>query len=121
MLYPQSNQHRQAFDLSGLWDIRFDPDEAGLQAGWQAGFDQGRPVAVPASWNDQFEEGRDFLGPAWYQTTFQVPLGWDGKRILLRFGSVNYLADAWLNGRLWVARRRTSPFRVRGHISAEPG
>ena len=98
MLYPQSNPYRQACDLAGLWDIRFDPEERGLQAGWQTGFDQGRPAAVPASWNDQFEEGRDFLGPAWYQTHFFVPSGWEGKRVWLRFGSVNYLAEAWLNG-----------------------
>ena len=100
MLYPQSNPHRQAFDLSGFWDLRFDPREAGLGSGWQSGFPDGRPAAVPASWNDQFEDGRDFLGPAWYQTGFDLPWGWDGKRILLRFGSVNYLAEAWLNGSL---------------------
>ena len=99
MLYPQSNSYRQVYDLCGIWDIRFDPDDSGLQAGWQTGFTGGRPVAVPASWNDQFEEERDFLGPAWYQTGFHFPLGWEGKRILLRFGSVNYLAEAWLNGK----------------------
>ena len=98
MLYPQTNSHRQACDLSGLWDIRFDPADSGLRADWQAGFEAGRPVAVPASWNDQFEEGRDFLGPAWYQTCFSIPFERKGKRLFLRFGSVNYLAEAWLNG-----------------------
>ena len=98
MLYPQSNSYRDVRDLSGLWEIRFDPEDAGLSQGWASGFESGRPVAVPASWNDQFEDGRDFLGPAWYQTTFHKPLGWQGKRLYLRFGSVNYLAEAWLNG-----------------------
>ncbi|HJR80650.1 MAG TPA: beta-glucuronidase [Anaerolineales bacterium] len=98
MLYPQSNLHRQVIDLSGFWALRFDPLDSGLGSGWQAGFAGGRPVAVPSSWNDQFEEGRDFLGPAWYQTRFDLPWGWNGKRILLRFGSVNYLAEVWLNG-----------------------
>ncbi len=99
MLYPQSNSYRQVYDLSGIWEIRFDPQDSGLQEGWQNGFDNGRPVAVPASWNDQFEEERDFLGPAWYQTSFNFPLGWDGKRIFLRFGSINYVAEVWLNDR----------------------
>jgi beta-glucuronidase len=85
-------------DLSGIWDIRFDPQDSGVTESWQAGFAGGRPVAVPASWNDQFEDGRDFLGPAWYQTSFSIPWGWDGKRIFLRFGSVNYFTEAWLNG-----------------------
>ncbi len=97
MLYPQSNRHRQVLDLSGFWEFCFDPDELGVSSGWSGGFYGGRPVAVPASWNDQFEDGRDFLGPAWYQTVFDLPWGWDGKRSLLRFGSVNYLAEVWLN------------------------
>jgi beta-glucuronidase len=100
MLHPQPNQHRQVIDLTDFWSFRFDPEDTGLTAGWQNGFAGGRPIAVPASWNDQFEEGRDFLGPAWYQTSFGLPWGWKGKRIVLRFGSVNYLADVWLNGQL---------------------
>ena len=85
MLFPQSNQFRQAFDLSGFWDFRFDLEDAGAQIGWQSGFGGGRPAAVPASWNDLFEAGRDFLGPAWYQTDFDLPWGFSGKRMLLRF------------------------------------
>jgi len=98
MLCPQSNPFRQHIDLSGFWDLRFDPDGQGEEAGWHKGFTSGRPVAVPASWNDQFEDWRDYLGPAWYQTRFGTPWGWDQQRITLRFASVNYLADVWLNG-----------------------
>ncbi len=98
MLYPQSNRFRQTMDLSGLWAFRFDPEERGKDAGWPTGFTGGRPIAVPASWNDQFADHRDYLGPAWYQTEVHLPWGWAGKRIILRFGSVNYLAEVWLNG-----------------------
>jgi len=98
MLYPQSNQFRQTIDLSGFWDFLFDPEDQGEDAGWTSGFTSGRPIAVPASWNDQFEDGRDNLGPGWYQTRFDLPWGWSEQRILLRFNSVNYLAEAWLNG-----------------------
>jgi beta-glucuronidase len=98
MLYPQSNRYRQTIDLTDFWSLRFDPEDIGMTDGWQSGFSGGRPIAVPASWNDQFDEGRDFLGPAWYQTEFSLPWGWKGKRIMLRFGSVNYRTDVWLNG-----------------------
>ena len=100
MLYPQSNSQRQMTDLSGFWEIRLDPQDSGIDAGWQTGFADGRPIAVPASWNEQFEGGRDFLGPVWYQTGFSLPWGWQEKRVVLRFGSVNYLANVWLNGQL---------------------
>ena len=100
MLYPQSNPFRQSIDLAGFWDLRFDPEARGNQAGWANGFTGGRPVAVPASWNDQFEDWRDYLGQTWYQTRFDLPWGWDAarQRIGLRFGSVNYMAEVWLNG-----------------------
>lgn len=99
-LFPQSNPFRQSMDLSGFWELRFDPDNVGHEAGWMNGFSDGRPVAVPGSWNDQFEDGRDYLGWTWYQRTFDLPWGWDSTRsqISLRFGSVNYLAEVWLNG-----------------------
>ena len=87
MLRPQRNAFRQFLDLSGFWDFRFDGDD-----GW-------RPIAVPASWNDQFAEGRDHLGPATYRTTFDLPWGFEGRRLSLRFGSVNYLCEVSVNGR----------------------
>ncbi len=100
MLYPQSNPFRQMVDLSGFWDFRFDPEHQGDAKGWHTGFERGRPIAVPASWNDQFEEGRDYLGPAWYQTRFDLPWGWDAAAqcVNVRFNSVNYMAEVWLNG-----------------------
>jgi beta-glucuronidase len=82
-------------DLSGFWRIQFDADNNGA---WQAGFDGGEIIAVPASWNDQITERRDYLGTAWYQTSFALPWGWRGQRIFVRFNSVNYLAEVWLNG-----------------------
>jgi beta-glucuronidase len=100
MLYPQNNLFRQYIDISGLWKFRFDPENQGLDQGWSQGFTQSRLIAVPASWNDQFEDSRDFLGPAWYQVSFHLPWGYNQKRLYLRFGSVNYLAQVWLNGEL---------------------
>jgi len=98
VLYPQSNSFRQTIDLSGLWDFRFDPEDQGTGGGWPEGLIDARPIAVPASWNDQFADWRDYLGPAWYQTRFALPWGWDQRSVTLRFGSVNYLAQVWLNG-----------------------
>ncbi|MFX1446342.1 MAG: beta-glucuronidase [Promethearchaeota archaeon] len=98
MLYPQRNKYRQFIDLSGFWDFRFDINNEGLKENWQSGFDKSQPIAVPASWNDQFADNRDFLGPAWYQTYFDLPWAWTEQKIILRFGSVNYIAEVWLNG-----------------------
>lgn len=102
MLYPQRNETRDYIDLSDIWDFRFDKENEGFDSGWQEGFSDCRPIAVPASWNDQFAEERDYLGPAWYQYKFSAPNDWLDlgfeSLLILRFGSVNYFSDAWLNG-----------------------
>lgn len=100
MLYPQSNPLRQALDISGIWDFCIDPQSAGESGGWTQGLPTSRPIAVPASWNDQYLDLHDYLGLAWYQTTFDLPWGWAGRKISLRFGSINYLASVWVNGEL---------------------
>lgn len=98
MLKPQTNRCRALLDLDGLWRFSFDPDGRGGAEGWPNGLPAHRPIAVPGSWNEQFETGRDYTGLAWYETEFELPSSWQGGRIGLRFGSVNYLAEVWLNG-----------------------
>ena len=100
MLYPQRNLFRQFIELSGFWEFRFDKEEQGIEANWKDKFDESKPIAVPTSWNDQFAEDRDFLGPAWYQLRFGKPWDWENNKVFLRFNSVNYLSDTWLNGDL---------------------
>ena len=98
MLFPKTNAYRQFIDLSGYWDFCVDPKAVGVSEGWGEGLEGTRPIAVPASWNDQFEDWRDYLGDGWYQTRFDLPWGWEQQRVFVRFGSVNYLAEVWLNG-----------------------
>ncbi len=95
MIRPQTNAHRQAVDLSGVWRIRFD------DGGWSGGIGSGDEVydiAVPGSWNEQLAEAgfMNHVGAAWLETRFLVP---DGERRLLRFGSADYFAQVWVNGR----------------------
>lgn len=101
MLYPRSTPHRHVVDLSGLWDIRIDREGRGHELGWTHGFDGGQPIPVPASWNDLIEGAREHFGDAWYQTRFVRPWGWHDRRVRIRFGSVNYRANVWLNG-VWL-------------------
>ena len=35
----------------------------------------------------------------WFRTTFLVPADFEGQRVFVRFGAVDYFADVWLNGR----------------------
>ena len=57
-----------------------------------------RAVVVPGTTN---EPPDDAEAGAWYRVRFDVPADWAGRAVTARFGSANYVADAWLNG-TWV-------------------
>jgi beta-glucuronidase len=98
MLYPQQNNQRNVFDLSGFWEFKLDPDEIGEAEGWFNGLTSPRAIAVPGSWNEQFQDTRDYLGAAWYVREVYIPQGWEGQRVFTRVGSANYAAQVWVNG-----------------------
>ena len=109
-LRPQTNACRTAVDLSGLWMLRFDDRD------WHGGIKDGIPVGVPGSWNDQVPGARDELGPAWYERRFEAPLltpPLAGRDAVIRFGSVCYAAQVWLNGK-WLGSHEGGhlPFAV---------
>jgi beta-galactosidase/beta-glucuronidase len=92
----------QPADLSG--DLTFEPRSTSLKrieqeaAGRQLpDYDdsQWKPIDVPGS-VDLPPSGRPTDG--WYRVHFTPPDGWAGESVMLKFGSVNYLADVWLNG-----------------------
>ncbi len=97
MIFPQKNTFRQTQDLSGLWEFKLDPKGEGKQKKWYLGLKKTRKITVPSSWDNQFEDTRNYLGDAWYQLRFNPSL--KGARQFIRFGSVNYLGEVWLNGR----------------------
>jgi beta-galactosidase len=71
-------------------------------SGWQLS-------SVPGTFN-QPPAGHATGG--WYRTQFSMPTAWP-ERTSLRFGSVNYLADVWLNGRhLGYHEGGTTPFAL---------
>jgi len=90
-LRPQTNTCRTAVDLSGPWMFRFDDRDS------RGGIEDGVPIGVPGSWNDQLPDARDEFGPAWYERRFEAPRP-AGRDAAIRFGSVNYAAEVWLNG-----------------------
>jgi beta-galactosidase len=55
---------------------------------WQA-------ATVPGSVNPP---PRAHAVDGWYRVTFPAPADWSGNAVTLKFASVNYLADVWLNG-----------------------
>lgn len=89
---------RVELDLSGAWQIAFDPEETGDQHGWANGHwpeARSESIEVPAIWNIAFPDAE---GIGFYRKVFNIPADWDGKAIQLHFDGVSYRAEVWLNG-----------------------
>src|SRR5437763_1164706 len=99
MLRPQDNVAREAKRLDGLWAFVPDPEGAGRDAGWwRASLAGARLLPVPASYNDVVVDAlHDHVGDVWYQRSVQVPRGWAGERIVLRFDAATHRATVWLD------------------------
>lgn len=101
MLYPQSNRCRAVFDLSGFWEIKVDESHIGEKKQWMKGFETDGYIGVPGSWNEQLAEMglMNYVGSLWYQTRFYPPDFFSNKKIILRFGSADFNARVWVNGK----------------------
>jgi len=103
VIRPQTNACRTAIDLSGIWRVRFDPDDCGGRDGWSAGIGTAdtHAIAIPGSWNEQLAEAgyMNYVGAAWLETEVFIAPALPGVRRVLHFASVDYHADVWLGGR----------------------
>lgn len=108
-LYPRASETRDLRTLDGLWNFRKSPTdpETGYRAGWfEQDLDKTGPVItmpVPSSYNDVGEDItlRDHVGVVWYDRRFHVPSWWgtSGQRVWLRFSSVHYATEVFVNGK----------------------
>ena len=91
-------QPTRIVSLDGEWLLAIDPDNIGREQGWQA-----RPVSgaklTKVPWIVQEAFPGYFGGVAWYWRDFQVPANpHEDGRYLLRFWTVSYKSDVWVNG-----------------------
>jgi len=94
-----TDSRRIELDLSGAWQIAFDPEEVGNLEGWANGHwpeARSESIQVPAIWNVAFPEAE---GIGFYRKVFDLSADWEGKAIQLRFDGVSYRTEVWLNGR----------------------
>lgn len=100
--YPRPQFRREAWrNLNGTWTFAFDPDETGRTQGWSnsTGFD--REILVPYCPESTLSgvAHTEFIPSIWYHRLWSVPEHWEGHRILLHFGAVDWEARVWIDGR----------------------
>lgn len=99
----------KASKLDTNWKFTFDPEDKGLQAGWNTEqFDASSwpEIRVDSSWESQQigkswrnANGNDYDGFAWYRTTFTLDPKNAGKSISILFEAVDEACKIWLNGK----------------------
>jgi beta-galactosidase/beta-glucuronidase len=124
--YPQPQFEREEWlNLNGPWEFEFDDENIGLDENWAFGAkDFSQTITVPFCFESE-KSGVGDQGPhsvAWYRRVFIVPDGWEGRRILLNFGAVDYRATVWVNGKFAGEHEGGhTPFRFEVTKSLTPG
>ena len=93
--YPRPQMVRQQWlNLNGLW--QFQP---GL-AGDEVPFDQtlADEILVPFPVESALSGVMERHDRLWYRRLFEVPADWNGQRVLLHFGAVDWEAEVYVNG-----------------------
>ncbi|CAM3883708.1 sugar-binding domain-containing protein [Cohnella lubricantis] len=104
--YPRPQFHRQDWlSLNGEWEFTYDDAANGEDERWylaDASAPFTRTIEVPFTFQSKLSGIDDpaFHDVVWYRRSFEIPEPWQGKRIVLRFGAVDYLAKVWVNGQL---------------------
>lgn len=101
--YPRPQFERTEWaNLNGQWTYAFDFGCTGTERGWQntKGFDG--KITVPFAPESKLSGvgHTDFINSIWYQRTITIPQAWDGKRICLNFGAVDYESHIFIDGKL---------------------
>ena len=60
-----------------------------------------RPVDLPHTWNTDLLGGKPdyYRGLGNYVKVIEIPAGWNGRRLFLRFGGANSVCDLFVNGK----------------------
>ncbi len=101
--HPRPDFMRDTFcNLNGVWQFDFDDANVGLKEGWyRPGYKLSREITVPFC----YQSKASGIGPTdeihpvmWYRRSFTLPENMQNKRVLIRFGAVDFEATVYVNG-----------------------
>ncbi len=88
-------------NLNGTWSYEFDFSQSGMERALfeSKGFDQ--PIIVPFCPESPLSgvNHKDFINAMWYHRNITIPQEWDGKRVMLNFGGVDYKSIIYIDGK----------------------
>jgi beta-glucuronidase len=113
-----------AITLTSGWEIKFDPSDQGVKAGWPSGTvgTGWRPVSLPHVFNPKPVDSQ-FLGTiGWYRLQLKTPATPAGFTWALHFEGARRDATVWLNGkRIGTNTNQFEPFTLAATGLKPPG
>ena len=101
--YPRPQFERpQWVNLNGGdWTYRFDFGKSGKEQDLQKSTGFSDNIIVPFCPESPLSGvgHTDFINAMWYHRKLAVPQQWQGKRVMLNFGGVDYRAEVFINGK----------------------
>lgn len=101
--YPRPQFQRSSWmTLNGEWDFEFDDQDVGKAQRWYEQPDFSQKINVPFAYQSELSGigNTDMHDIVWYKKTVAFPATFAGKRLILHFGAVDYLAWVWVNGEM---------------------
>ncbi len=94
--YPRPQMVRRDWqNLNGLWQMAVGKEGDAPPVGR----DLDGQILVPFPVESALSGVMKHSDRLWYRRTFEVPKQWDGRRVLLHFGAVDWEATVWVNGK----------------------
>ncbi|MGN0068347.1 MAG: glycoside hydrolase family 2 protein [Prevotella sp.] len=101
--YPRPQFERADWvNLNGTWTYSFDFGKTGMDREWQKSEGFNGKITVPFCPESELSgvKHTDFINSIWYQRKISIPAGWEGKKIMLNFGAVDYESHIYIDGTL---------------------
>lgn len=100
--YPRPQFERKDWtNLNGEWSYTFDFGKSGKEHGYSESTGFQNSIIVPFCPESTLSGvgHTDFINAMWYHRNLSIPEDWDGKKVLLNFGGVDYRAEVFINGK----------------------
>ncbi len=99
--YPRPQMVRDRWmNLNGTWEFEMDFGRSGRDRQLYNKDRLSGTILVPFCPESKLSgvEYTDFIPAVWYKREFDLPEDWQGGRVLIHFGAVDYYAQVWING-----------------------
>jgi len=99
--YPRPQFVREAWrNLNGPWTYEFDFGKSGQDREVEKSTGFADTIQVPFCPESRLSgvEHKDFIPQMYYHRKLQIPPEWAGRNVLLHFGGVDYVCEAYVNG-----------------------